>query len=72
MLRNKQRLEMLARHLSALSPLDKISGGFGYIENKDSIPVKSIKDISSGDELLIRLRDGSLRAEVKEITGKEV
>ncbi len=50
--------------LNALSPLAVLSRGYS-ITMFDGKPVKSEKDVKSGDELNIKLHDGNLKAEVK-------
>ena len=59
---------MAAAKLGALSPLTKISGGFGYLENEAGKTVRTVDDIDCGELIKIRMSDGSLKASV---IGKE-
>lgn len=65
---DKNRLKLSAAKLSALSPLAKLGGGFGYLENEAGKALKTVDDIECGELIKIRMSDGSLTATV---TGKE-
>ena len=56
----------LAGKLDALSPLTVLARGYAIAE-KDGAALRSAGDASVGDELRIRLRDGSLGCRVEEI-----
>ena len=58
------RFKLLAAKLGGLSPMTKISGGFGYIEGEDKYAVKSINDIKIGENIRVVLSDGSFEAVV--------
>ncbi len=62
-------LQKIAGKLDAISPLSTLSRGYaiGYNVTKD-VPVLSTGDVSVGDELNIRLKDGSVLATAKEVT----
>ncbi len=51
--------------LAALSPLAILSRGYAMVEGSDGSLVRSWKQAPVGREILIRLADGSLRAQVK-------
>ena len=65
---DRNRLRLAAAKLGALSPLTKISGGFGYLENEAGKTVRTVDDIECGELIKIRMSDGSLKASV---IGKE-
>ena len=65
---DRNRLRLAAAKLGALSPLTKISGGFGYLENEAGKTVRTVDDIDCGELIKIRMSDGSLKASV---IGKE-
>ena len=52
------------KSMKALSPLEKLSKGFGYVTNENGMPVKSVKQIKKGDTLKIELKDGILYTKV--------
>lgn len=68
---SKKQLNMYSEILSKNSPLSKIAGGYGYL-SKDDRSVKSIKDVSPGDNLDIILKDGTLNCQVNDIKEDEL
>ncbi|MBR1848893.1 MAG: exodeoxyribonuclease VII large subunit [Lachnospiraceae bacterium] len=65
--RRQHAFYMYVERMRGLSPLDKISGGFGYV-SKDGTAVKSAEQLSKGDAFTLYLSDGKVDAQV---TGKE-
>ena len=49
--------------LDTLSPLKTLTRGYSIVE-KDNKPIKSIKDLNEGDEILIRVSDGEKKAKI--------
>ena len=49
--------------LDALSPLKTLTRGYSIVE-KENKPIKSIKDLNEGDEILIRVSDGEKKAKI--------
>lgn len=60
----KHRLALLSGRLHGLSPLEKISKGFGFLTGGDGKRVESASSVRAGDRLLIRVSDGKIEAEV--------
>lgn len=60
----KHRLALLSGRLHGLSPLEKISKGFGFLTGEDGKRVESAESVKAGDHLLIRVLDGRIEAEV--------
>ena len=58
----KHQLELLCEKLSALSPLDKIRKGYGYITDQDGKSIKSVSQTKEGKEIYIQLSDGRIKA----------
>ncbi|MFR4441604.1 MAG: exodeoxyribonuclease VII large subunit, partial [Hungatella sp.] len=58
---------LLSGRLSALSPLDKISRGFGYISGRDGTKIESVSQVKPGEELSVRLSDGIIKTRILEI-----
>ncbi len=71
LLDRKHRLELLAGRLQGLSPLEKISGGYGFLTDGGGRRIVSASRVKPGDRLEIRVRDGRIlaRAETVELTG---
>lgn len=64
---NRHRLALLSGRLSALSPLDKISRGFGHISGRDGTKIESVSQVKPGEELSVRLSDGIIKTRILEI-----
>lgn len=62
---SRNRLIIDAGKLDSLSPLKKISGGYGYLMTERGA-VKSASDVRPGDELTIYVRDGRIKGTVNE------
>ncbi len=62
--RVKQRLEVDITRLHGLSPTAKLINGFGYIADSKDKPVTSIKGVKEGDNLTIRVHDGTIDTKV--------
>ena len=60
----RHRLKLSATRLSGLSPLSKISGGFGYLEDSRGKTIRSIEDVERGEYIKIIVSDGSISAAV--------
>ena len=65
--KNRHRLERCALKLDALSPLKKISDGYGLITDESGKRVDSVTQVHPEDIVQIRLRDGKIRAKVKDV-----
>jgi len=67
----KQKRAMLislCERLNLLSPLNRLTGGYAYVTDKDGIPLKSVHGTHSGDSLKISLSDGYISATVDKVT----
>ncbi|MDO5415953.1 MAG: exodeoxyribonuclease VII large subunit [Lachnospiraceae bacterium] len=60
----RHRLALLAGRLHGLSPLEKISGGFGFLTDESGRRIAGVNQVKPGDGLEIRVRDGRIRARV--------
>ncbi len=69
--RARTRLRLSAAALDSLSPLKKLSGGYGRISGEDGRAILSVRQISPGDRILIRMRDGRARALAEEVLPEE-
>lgn len=67
----KHRLELLAGKLHAVSPAARLSGGYAYVAGENGKPVLSTVQVKEEDTVRITLKDGVLRAVVKEIEKTE-
>lgn len=72
----KYEFSVRLESMKVLSPLEKLSKGFGYVTDENGMPVKSVKQVKNGDTLKIELKDGMFCAKVtdrikEEENGKE-
>ncbi len=67
--KSKHQLSSLAGKLDALSPLGVIARGYGIVNMDDGV-VSSVKNIKKGDNVTIKLSDGSFGASVTDIYGE--
>lgn len=63
----KHRLALLAGRLHGLSPLERLSRGFGFVTDKDGKPVASVKKLQREEILSVRLADGRVETRILEI-----
>ena len=62
----KHRLALAGGRLHGLSPLEKISRGFGFLTDENSRRIEHAADVKPGDLITIRITDGRLKAQVIE------
>ncbi|MBS6643260.1 MAG: exodeoxyribonuclease VII large subunit [Clostridiaceae bacterium] len=62
----KHRLALLSSRLQGLSPLDKISKGFGFITDGDGGRIETVKQVKKGDPVEIWLSDGVITARAED------
>lgn len=65
----RHRLALAGGHLHGLSPLEKISRGFGFLTDGDGRRIESAGSVQAGDPITVRVSDGTIRAQV---TGSEL
>ncbi len=65
----RMQLQLRIGRLQGCSPLDRLNQGYAFAE-KDRQPVKTVSQVSAGDQIRVYVRDGCILAEVKE-TEKE-
>ena len=66
----RHRIELLAGSLAHLSPLARLSGGYGFVSTPDGRAVCSVTDIRPSDTFRVRLRDGLIDATADKVTPK--
>lgn len=64
--KNSNTLELIINKLELLNPLSVLSKGYSVVKTDEKI-IKSIKDVKINDELSIRLLDGEIKTNVKEV-----
>ncbi len=64
-------LALRTERLEALSPLRKLSSGYGYVQDAEGHRVDSVQKLKTGELLTIALQDGSFESRVEGIFGKD-
>lgn len=65
--RRKTKLMLLSDKLNVLSPLNRLSGGYAYVTDKNGVPLKSISKVKCGDDVVINISDGKVITTVNEV-----
>ena len=63
--REKHRLALCVEKMKGLSPLEKLSKGYSYIQNEQGKNVRSISQTEKGSVLTIYVTDGKIQAKVR-------
>lgn len=69
---DKKRLAVISGRLWGLSPLKKLSQGYGFVTDMDGNRLASVKQAPPGSGIAVRLMDGRLEAVVTERQEAEV
>ncbi len=69
--RNRHKLAIYIEKMKGLSPLQKLSQGYAYVENESVRTVRSIQDTHKGEELSVYVTDGRIQAQVIETYKEE-
>jgi exodeoxyribonuclease VII large subunit len=62
--KEKQQLSILVEKMKGLSPLDKLNQGYSYVRNQAGVNIRSISQVSGGDELEVIVADGRIYTNV--------
>ena len=63
----RHRLELCASRLDGLSPLKKLSGGYGFITDASGRSLRSVSQTAPGEKIQIHVTDGQLSARVEQV-----
>ena len=64
---NKNRLNLDAEILKRLSPINKLSSGFSYVQSVDGKCMKKAEDFQKDEKIFIHVSDGLVTAKVTDI-----
>ena len=67
----KYRLGLMAERLKGLSPLEKLSQGYAYVENNSGANVRTVSNVKQGEQITVYVTDGRIRAEVTGVEKEE-
>ena len=62
----RHRLALVSGRMHGLSPLTKISGGYGFVTDETGARLLSAGQAAPGSEITVRVSDGKIRAQVLE------
>lgn len=62
----RSRLCLLSEALEGRSPMKQISRGYAYVQGPDGQALRTVGQVQPGDTLMIRVTDGTVRADVQE------
>ena len=64
----RHELDIRLERMEAMSPLKRLNSGYAFVETKEGIPVKSIRQVSKDDELILNLKDGVAGARITDVS----
>ena len=67
----KYRLGLMAERLKGLSPLEKLSQGYAYVENSSGANVRTVSNVKQGEQITVYVTNGRIRAEVTGVEKEE-
>jgi exodeoxyribonuclease VII large subunit len=67
----RSSLSTVSASLTALNPLAVLTRGYGVVFNKDNSVVKSIENVNIGEQIKVKLWDGSLITTIEDIEREE-
>ena len=70
--KEKHRLALDASRLEGLSPLKKLSAGYGFVQKKSGEALRSVTQVKPGDTVCVYVTDGSLETLVKEVRPDDI
>lgn len=62
--RLENKLVAVSGRLDGLSPAKKLAAGFGYVTDGSGGRVDSVKSLSVGDNITVRVKDGSIESQI--------
>lgn len=63
----RHTLGIFVEKFQGLSPLKKLNQGYSYVRDQNRKTVTSVRSVKKGDELLIAVTDGTIKASVEEV-----
>lgn len=63
----RHRLALYIARLKGLSPLEKLNSGYSYVEDEQGVNIRSVAQVQPGEQLRIRMQDGSIEARVTDV-----
>lgn len=67
----RHSMELLIARMKGLSPLDKLSGGYAYVENDAGQRVTSVTTLQTGQQLSLYFRDGTAKVIIDAVQNRD-
>ncbi len=64
---SRHRMELYIEKMRGLSPIEKLSQGYSYVENGSGENIRSVMQTRKEDLITIRVTDGTIHAQVSEV-----
>ena len=68
----RHALELYVEKFKGLSPLEKLSSGYSYVEDGNGRSIRSVSQVKEGDVISLTFRDGRAKAVVQETQRAEL
>jgi len=68
----RHALELYVEKFKGLSPLEKLSSGYSYVEDGNGRSIRSVSQVKAGDVISLTFRDGRAKAVVQETQRAEL
>ena len=65
--KSKHKFQICLEKMKGLSPLQKLSQGFSYVETEKGQVLKNVSQVKTGESLSIYVTDGIIKASVEEM-----
>lgn len=63
----RHRLSLIGSRLGGLSPLTRISRGFGFVTDEKGVRIESVYQLQEGDLIKVRISDGQFQARIMQL-----
>ncbi|MDE7477477.1 MAG: exodeoxyribonuclease VII large subunit [Lachnospiraceae bacterium] len=68
LIQQRHRMALYAEQLKGLSPLEKLSQGYAYVEDENHKVINDVRNVKPKDKVQIYVKNGMIQAEVKTIS----
>lgn len=65
--KNRHELALYIEKMRRLSPIEKLSQGYSYVQNEKEENIRSVSQVHCGDMIQISVTDGTIQAQVTEV-----
>lgn len=69
--KRRHELAIYIERLKGLSPLEKLNSGYAYVEDGAGHHIRSVRQVCTGQNITVRVRDGKIEAQVTRAAGAD-